>query len=146
MAPPLVVLGSGRGGRASAPAEDRPRRVRLRASAGDLTELANIAAVMGFEEFAATYPEAAPLVPALEAPLVDAAGVLQILPVEVLVAVRRGELDLNALVAAELASRGLDLSGKWVGFERAAALESLLPVRRGDGSVVFVSVPESEGK
>jgi hypothetical protein len=112
---------------------------------GDRAELANIAAVIGFEEFGVRYPAAASLVPALKVRS-DAAGVLQLLSVEVLVAVRRGDIDLNALAAETLADRGLDLSGNWVGFERAKSAAKLSPVRRGDGSVVFVSVPESEGK
>lgn len=52
----------------------------------------------------------------------QAVGVLQTLPLEALLAAVRGEVDLNAIARAELASRGLDHSGKWVGFERAAAL------------------------
>ena len=34
-------------------------------------------------------------------------------------AAARGELDLNRLARVELASRGLDRDGVWVGFERA---------------------------
>lgn len=37
----------------------------------------------------------------------------------VLVEALKGEFDLNYLVRRELASRGLDSTGKWVGFERA---------------------------
>ena len=36
-------------------------------------------------------------------------------------AVARGDLDLNAVARRELASRGLDQTGTWVGFEQASA-------------------------
>ncbi len=38
---------------------------------------------------------------------------------KVLVAVANGELDLNNLARKELANRGLDKQGKWVGFDKA---------------------------
>ena len=44
---------------------------------------------------------------------------IQVATVRVLVAVSKGELDLNNLARDELASRGLDQNGIWVGFERA---------------------------
>lgn len=46
----------------------------------------------------------------------------------------RGELDLNKLAAVELAQRGQDQNGNWVGFERAhqAALASLMGCRSAD--------------
>lgn len=44
---------------------------------------------------------------------------LQTFPTAVLAAIVRGEVDLAALVRGELASRGCDASGKWVGFEAA---------------------------
>ncbi len=40
-------------------------------------------------------------------------------PTALLAAAARGELDLNRLARVELASRGLDRDGVWVGFERA---------------------------
>lgn len=44
---------------------------------------------------------------------------VQTIPSEILAAVARGEIDLNQLAQLELASRGQDINGKWVGFERA---------------------------
>ncbi len=46
----------------------------------------------------------------------DDLGFLQLGSNEVLCAVARGELDLNALAVGELQSRGFDLNGNWVGF------------------------------
>ena len=46
-------------------------------------------------------------------------GFIQTGPTALLAAGARGELDLNRLARVELASRGLDLDGVWVGFERA---------------------------
>ena len=50
---------------------------------------------------------------------VDALGFIQIADAKILAAVARGELDLNAVARQELANRGLDRNGKWVGFEEA---------------------------
>ena len=50
---------------------------------------------------------------------VDEIGFIQIAMTKVLAAVARGELDLNRLAREELAARGLDANGTWVGFERA---------------------------
>ena len=50
---------------------------------------------------------------------VDEVGFIQIAMTKVLAAVARGELDLNQLAREELASRGLDDKGVWVGFDRA---------------------------
>ena len=50
---------------------------------------------------------------------VDEVGFIQIAMTKVLAAVARGELDLNQLAREELASRGLDDKGVWVGFGRA---------------------------
>ena len=44
---------------------------------------------------------------------------IQSATLRVLVAAARGELDLNLLAREELAARGLDENGVWVGFERA---------------------------
>ena len=38
---------------------------------------------------------------------------------KVLAAAARGEIDLNRLAREELAARGLDNKGVWVGFDRA---------------------------
>lgn len=50
---------------------------------------------------------------------VDQIGFIQLADVEVLAAVARGELDLNRIAREELASRGLDDQGQWVGFDAA---------------------------
>lgn len=44
----------------------------------------------------------------------------QTLPTELLRAIALGEVDAQALAGEQLASRGLDQRGRWVGFERAA--------------------------
>jgi hypothetical protein len=44
---------------------------------------------------------------------------IQSATVRVLVAAARGELDLNLLAREELAARGRDENGVWVGFEKA---------------------------
>jgi hypothetical protein len=50
---------------------------------------------------------------------VDELGFIQIAQTKVLAAVARGELDLNLLARKELAGRGLDNQGIWIGFDRA---------------------------
>lgn len=52
-------------------------------------------------------------------------GVLQIMDVEALKSVIRGEIDLTQVGRREIADRGLDKSGKWVGFEKAKKLHAL---------------------
>lgn len=49
----------------------------------------------------------------------DEVGFIQIAHTKVLAAAARGELDLNLLGREELASRGLDKNGTWVGFKEA---------------------------
>jgi hypothetical protein len=49
----------------------------------------------------------------------DELGFIQIAQTKVLAAVARGELDLNLLARKELAGRGLDDQGVWIGFDRA---------------------------
>lgn len=44
---------------------------------------------------------------------------IQSAPVRALVSAARGELDLNLIAREELAVRGLDENGVWIGFERA---------------------------
>jgi hypothetical protein len=56
---------------------------------------------------------------------VDEIGFIQIALTKVLAAVARGELDLNRLAREELASRGLDDKGIWVGFDRAKQIHSV---------------------
>lgn len=50
---------------------------------------------------------------------IDEVGFIQIAAVKVLAAVARGEIDLNLIAREELASRGLDYYGRWVGFAKA---------------------------
>ena len=52
----------------------------------------------------------------------DDLGFIQIADAKILAAVARGDLDLNAEARRELAARGLDHYGKWVGFEKAARI------------------------
>lgn len=52
----------------------------------------------------------------------EAGQQLQMIPSRLLGQVIRGEIDLNALAKIELANRGQDTEGKWIGFEAAAAL------------------------
>lgn len=56
---------------------------------------------------------------------VDEIGFIQIALTKVLAAVARGELDLNRLAREELAARGLDDKGTWVGFDRAKQIHSV---------------------
>jgi len=56
---------------------------------------------------------------------VDEIGFIQIAPAKVLVAVARGEIDLNRIAREELASRGLGLNGEWVGFRTAREIHGL---------------------
>lgn len=55
----------------------------------------------------------------------DEIGFIQIAPTKVLAAVSRGELDLNLVAREELAARGLDKNGVWVGFDRAAKIHNI---------------------
>lgn len=54
--------------------------------------------------------------------IIDELGFIQLAASKVLAAVARGELDLNRLACEELAGRGQDKNGNWVGFERAALI------------------------
>jgi hypothetical protein len=56
---------------------------------------------------------------------VDEIGFIQIAMTKVLAAVARGELDLNRLAREELAARGLDVNGTWVGFDRAKQIHNV---------------------
>lgn len=49
----------------------------------------------------------------------DVEGIIQLFKNDVLVNVAAGNIDLNDLAREELASRGLDPHGQWVGFEKA---------------------------
>lgn len=52
---------------------------------------------------------------------VDQVGFIQTADTQVLAAVARGEIDLNRIAREELAGRGLDVQGRWVGFAQARA-------------------------
>ncbi len=52
---------------------------------------------------------------------VDQIGFIQTADTEVLAAVARGEIDLNQIAREELASRGLNDQGRWVGFDQSRA-------------------------
>lgn len=56
---------------------------------------------------------------------VDELGFIQIALTKVLAAAARGDLDLNHLAREELASRGLDKDGQWVGFDRAKQVHNV---------------------
>ncbi|MGH8585252.1 MAG: hypothetical protein ACREWE_03405 [Gammaproteobacteria bacterium] len=56
---------------------------------------------------------------------IDELGFIQTAAAKVLAAVARGELDLNRLAREELASRGLDQNGAWVGFQEARAIHNV---------------------
>lgn len=54
---------------------------------------------------------------------IDEIEFIQNATVRVLVAASNGELDLNLIARQELAQRGLDQSGVWVGFTRAREVQ-----------------------
>ena len=56
---------------------------------------------------------------------VDEVGFIQIAATKVLAAAARGELDLNLLAREELASRGLDANGVWIGFDKARQIHNV---------------------
>ncbi len=56
---------------------------------------------------------------------VDELGFIQLALNKVLVAVVKGELDLNDLARKELSSRGLDKQGQWVGFDKANQIHNV---------------------
>jgi hypothetical protein len=56
---------------------------------------------------------------------VDELGFIQIALAKVLAAAARGEIDLNRLAREELAARGLDDLGIWVGFDRAKQIQNV---------------------
>ena len=49
----------------------------------------------------------------------DEACDFQVLPVNLIVAAAKGEVNLNDYAKLELASRGLDENGHWIGFKQA---------------------------
>ena len=55
---------------------------------------------------------------------IDELGFIQTALAKVLAAAARGEIDLNRLAREELAARGLDDQGVWVGFDRAKQIHN----------------------
>ena len=55
----------------------------------------------------------------------DAVSMTSGLPVDVLAAAARGDLDLNLLARVALANQGLDAHGEWVGFQEAAEVHAI---------------------
>jgi len=55
----------------------------------------------------------------------DQLGFIQTALTAVLAAAARGEIDLNRLAREELANRGLDTHGEWVGFDTARKIHAL---------------------
>jgi hypothetical protein len=56
---------------------------------------------------------------------IDEIGFIQTAASKVLAAVARGEIDLNRIAREEMASRGLDDTGKWVGFDKAREIHKV---------------------
>lgn len=56
---------------------------------------------------------------------IDDIGFIQTAAARVLAAVARGEIDLNRIAKEELANRGLDANGAWVGFAKAKELHQV---------------------
>lgn len=57
-----------------------------------------------------------------QAPIDNIAGYIQCMSTAAIAAAARGEVDIIGLLRAELGARGMDTSGKWVGFKRAAEI------------------------
>lgn len=55
----------------------------------------------------------------------DVEGVIQLFKNDVLAAVINGEIDLNEVARMEMAGRGLDKKGAWVGFRKAAEIHGV---------------------
>jgi len=49
---------------------------------------------------------------------------------ELLIKAINGEIDLVQLAKAELANRGLDKNGQWVGFEEAKKIHGIVDLRK----------------
>lgn len=56
---------------------------------------------------------------------IDEIGFIQTAAANVLAAVARGEIDLNRIAREEMAARGLDQQGKWVGFDKAREIHKV---------------------
>ena len=76
---------------------------------------------------AATHAELA-VATQLDLPIDDVL-ILQGARTRLLTAAAQGAIDLNQLARSELAGRGLDMNGHWVGFARAAEIAAAHPVR-----------------
>lgn len=61
----------------------------------------------------------------------DAKGFIQCMSSAALAAAACGELDLNALAIIELAGRGQDERGEWVGFDKARQIASAKLAKNG---------------
>ncbi len=55
----------------------------------------------------------------------DEALFLQTVPWQLLAALAAGSIDVPAMAREELAARGVDASGRWVGFDRAAEIHQV---------------------
>jgi hypothetical protein len=54
-----------------------------------------------------------------QTPIDNVAGYIQCMSTAAIAAAVRGEIDVVELLRAELAARGMNVAGQWVGFERA---------------------------
>lgn len=61
----------------------------------------------------------------------EASGQLQCMGSAALAAAARGELDLNALARIELAARGQDERGEWIGFDKARQIAAAKFTKKG---------------
>lgn len=55
----------------------------------------------------------------------DELAILQLATVRLLSEAAKGNIDLNAMARRELANRGLDQNGDWVGFPKAAEIHGI---------------------
>lgn len=53
------------------------------------------------------------------------AYIFQTIAAQILASIARGDVDPVVLAKRELASRGLDQNGKWVGFAKAAEIHGI---------------------
>ena len=55
----------------------------------------------------------------------DELAILQLATIKLLSEAAKGNIDLNAMAKRELANRGLDQNGEWVGFPKAAEMHGV---------------------
>ena len=55
----------------------------------------------------------------------DELAILQLATTRLLSEVAKGNIDLNSMAKRELANRGLDQNGAWVGFPKAAEIHGI---------------------